>query len=578
MNRKPYRNIPVIAIILVVMFIMVSCQQLYNSSENINNSPGASRDTQYVLSGNTSKNSDSVLDMGPVKGGVLRIFSTDPDTLNPIITNNKYVKDFSGFIFESLVALDKNQKPVPLLSESWEVSNNGLIWTFHIRDNVYWHDKQKFTAYDVEYTFDYILKNSIYTTYKDNLQNVTTFAAVDEKNFRIVLSKPNSFTAELMTFPILPKHLSDKNSVIMSKEYKPVGTGPFKYLSYKENERILLEANSDWWYSADIEDTSEKLPYIDQIYIELYDNSAYAVGAFQTRDVDVNFNETVDYDKYYGRYDLTIKKYTGNRFEFVSFNLDNPILSDVKVRQAINYAVNKEKIIGKLLPEKAVASDFPIVPGSWLNDSNIVAYEPSITKAKKILEEAGWKEENSIFYKWINWAKRPLKLELLVNEDNDLRKLIAYEIKEQLAEAGFDIQVKEMKWEELIKKVDKKDYDMVIMGCSAPSVPDISFLYSTPYLPDNSSPESLRGRNIAGYSNPMVDKYIERIYSEHDDERKKALFINMRNIIIEDVPYLVLFFYNDAVLLNRNMSGNIQPHAWNKFSNIARWYIPRLYN
>lgn len=579
MNKKLYNNIVVIAIILVSLVVMVSCQPLYISDENINKGASVNEDIQYNLSsGNNSKNSDSVLDMGPVKGGILKIFSTYPDTLNPVITNNKYVKDFTGFIFESLVRLDKNQKPIPLLSDGWEVTDNGLVWNFHIRDNVYWHDKVKFTAYDVEYTFNYILKNSIYNSYKDNLQNVTTFAAVDDNNFRIVLKKPNSFTAELMTFPILPRHLTDKNSVLLSKEYKPIGTGPFKLYSYEENKRIVLEANPDWWYTAGSEDISEKLPYIDQIYVELYDNSAYAVGAFQTRDVDVNFNDTVDYDKYYGRYDLTIKKYTGNRFEFISFNMNNPLLSDVSVRQAISYTVNKEKIIGKLLPEKAVAADIPIVPGSWLYDTNIISYSPSIAKAKSILEEAGWQEENGIFYKRINWVKTPLKLELLVNDDNELRKLIAYEIKEQLAEAGFDIQVKEMNWEELIKKVDKKDYDMVLMGCSAPSVPDISFLYSAPYIPDYSSPESVRGRNIAGYSNPKVDNYIARIYSENDDDRKRALFINMRNIIIEDAPYLVLFFYNDAVLLNRNISGNIQPHAWDKFNSIARWYLPRLYN
>jgi peptide/nickel transport system substrate-binding protein len=559
MRKKQSRIINVIIMILIIVVTMTSCQPY--DDYDLNNS----RNINYAFFSNINKNEDPVLDMGPVKGGTLRIFSTYPDTLNPILSNNIYVKDFSSFIFESLVKIGKNQKPEPLLSDGWDVSIDGLVWTFHIRNNVHWHDKKQLTAHDVEYTVDLILKNSVHSPFKHNLQNITTFAAIDDEHFRIVLKKPNSFTAELMTFPILPKHRSKyQDSILLSKDYKPIGTGPFKFDCIDKDRKIVLKSNTNWWYSENSKENGEELPYIDQIHIELYDNSIYSTGAFQTRSVDIIFNDTVDYDKYYGRYDLTIKKYTGNRFEFISFNNSNPILSDTRVRQAISYCVNKEKLIEKLLPGKAVASDIPVIPGSWLYDTNIISYNPNVTNGITLLEDAGWKYDNN----------PPLKLELLVNEDNELRVLIAHEIKEQLINLGIDVQVNVISWDKLISKIDKKDYDMAIMGCTVPSIPDISFLYSTPYISYYSSPETERGRNIAGYKNPEVDKYIERIFAEIDDDRKKALFINMRNIITEDVPYLGLFFYNDAVLLNRNISGNIQPNAWNKFNNIARWYLP----
>jgi peptide/nickel transport system substrate-binding protein len=572
MNKEQFKIINVIIMIIIIVITMTSCQ--YYDDYNLNNN----RNTNYVFFSNINKNEDPVLDMGPVKGGTLRIFSTYPDTLNPILTNNIYVNSFSSFIFESLVRIDKKQKAEPLLSDEWDVSNDGLVWTFHIRDNVFWHDKKHFTAYDVEYTVELILKNSVFSPFKHNLQNITTFAAIDDEHFRIVLNKPNSFTAELMTFPILPKHRSkNQDSLLLSKDFFPIGTGPFKFAYTEKDSKIILKSNTSWWYSqnrANSKENEKELPYIDQIHIELYDNSKYSTGTFQTRSVDIIFYDTIDYDKYYGRYDLTIKKYTGNRFEFISFNNNNPILSDTRVRQAISYCVDKEKLIEKLFSGKAVAADIPVIPGTWLYDTNIISHDPNQTYAISLLEEAGWKDDNNIMLKKINGIWTPLKLELLVNEDNKFRVLIANEIKEQLINIGVDVEVNAVSWDKLISKVDKKDYDMAIVGCTVPSIPDISFLYSTPYISYHSSPEAERGRNIAGYKNPDIDKYIERIFAEIDDDRKKALFINMRNIIMEDVPYLGLLFYNNAVLMNRNISGNIQPHAWNKFNNIERWYLP----
>jgi len=109
---------------------------------------------------------DDVLDTGPVKNGVLNLFSTEPDTLNPILTSNAYVKEYSCFVFESLVRLDGNQKAVPLLAESWEGSDDGLVWTFYLKENIYWHDGIPFSAEDVEFTASVIMNAGVNSPYK----------------------------------------------------------------------------------------------------------------------------------------------------------------------------------------------------------------------------------------------------------------------------------------------------------------------------------------------------------------------------------------------------------------------------
>jgi len=121
----------------------------------------------------------------------------------------------------------------------------------------------------------------------------------------------------------------------------------------------------------------------------------------------------------------------------------------------------------------------PVIPDTWLNDTNVVSYERDVEKAKQILSDAGWKESNGIFYKRINGVNTPLSLELMVNDDNEVRLSVAEMIKEQLKEAGIEIEIKKVKWEDELNGVQSGKFDMALIGCTVASIPDISFLYSS---------------------------------------------------------------------------------------------------
>lgn len=518
---------------------------------------------------------DDIMDKGPVNGGILKLFSTVPDTLNPLMTSNAYVKDFSSLIYESLVSVDQNQKPVPVLSDRWSISSDGLMWTFHIRDNVFWQDGISFTAEDVEFTFESILNSSINSVYKGNLRNITTFAALDRKTFRIVLNKPNSFTAELLTFPIISK--KQYGGVEMSKpalDIKPIGTGPYCFEEYKGGKSIRLKANRKWWQSSGKDGESTDLPHIEGIEVKIYKNSRDAINAFQARDVDIASIESVDYDKYSGRSDLIIKKYPGRNFEFITFNLANPLLSDKNLRQAIAGAIDKEKIMNNIMAGRVVSAEIPVIPGTWLYDSSPVTGMPNIPKIKENLLKNGYKEDSRGIFKIINGVRKPLNFEIVINEDNPVRSKLAAEIGIQLKTLGINTKITTLKWEEEFKRINTGKFDMVILGCRIPSIPDISFLYSSSYLPLNAAYDADMGRNIAGYDNPEAQQYMERIFNETDEARRKALFINMKSLLSDDVPYIGLYFSNNAVLYSRRVRGNINPHVWNKFNNIAEWYLP----
>ncbi|MCR4434339.1 MAG: peptide ABC transporter substrate-binding protein [Clostridiales bacterium] len=541
---------------LITVLILASCKAAPDNAKN-----GADSGNQA-----DSVSSEARIDRGPVKGGVINIFSTVPDTLNPIFTSNIYVQDFSSLLYEGLVKLDKNQRPLPELSDKWEVSGDGLVWTFHIRDGVFWHDGMPLTAEDVEFTASTILSPSVSSVYKVNFQNVTTFAAVDSSTFRIILKKPDSFTAESMTFPVLPKHYYAGEDILKTpRNMSPVGTGPYRFVSYTDKSSIVLRANDKWWNAKDNGGSSISLPYISEVHIKIYKSSKECINAFQTGDIDVAYIEADYSGKYIGRTNLAIKKYPSRNFDFIALNLSKPALSDKSVRQAMAYAINKNKIINSFLPGAATAADILLNPDSWLYDANIVSYTPNISKAKELLAQGGWKDNNGVMYKYIRGVYVPLNMEILVNNDNNLRLKVAEEIKSQLAEIGINLEIKSVSWDEEFSLINSRVYDMALMGYSVPSIPDISFAYS--------AAEIYSGRNVSGYNNINVDTYLQNMMSENDSGRKKQTFQQLKATLDEDVPSIGLYFYNNAMLLNKRVRGEVNPCIWDKYNNIAKWYV-----
>ncbi|MCX8130647.1 MAG: peptide ABC transporter substrate-binding protein [Clostridia bacterium] len=548
-----------ISIIITISIFMTSCS-IYGEYKN-----EEEQKNQKI----SAENDYDVMDQGPVKGGVLKLFSTKPDILNPILTNNLYVHSFLGLVFEGMVKLGKDQRPVSALADRWEVSPDGLVWTFHIRENAMWHNNMPVTADDVKFTLETIQNSKINNIYKKNTQNISLFTAVDKNNFKIFLRKPNSFTAETMTFPIIPRHYfmgEDVTKLDARGNTEPVGTGPYKFVKSNDPNIIKLIENNKWWGLEEKEDSNESnSPYIGEIDVRIYGSGKDEINALQINDIDVAFIQSGDFGKYSGRPDLSLRKFISKNYEFIAYNLENPILSDKLVRQAIAYAIDRSKIINDYLAGQAVVSEIPVMPNTWLYDTSIITYNSNKAKAKEMLIQGGWEEDEGGLFKTIKGVKRYLNLELMVNDYNINRSKIADEISAQLKEIGINLSIRKIKWEDEFKQIRSKRYDMVLLGYRVSSVPDISFAYS--------SAEASGGFNISGYKNTTVDRLLEQIGTESDENRRKLLFTQMKGIIMDDMPYLGLFFYNNAALFSKRVKGEISPSIWDRFNGISEWYI-----
>ena len=553
------RRKKIILILSALLFISSACTSHndYSSNDALNLFQKAS------VAGN------GVKDSGPANGGELNLFSTRPDTLNPLLTKNVYVKDFLGLIYESLFKLDRDQKAVPVLAEEWEVSDDGLIWTFKIRSDVQWHDGMPLTADDIIFTIKTLQNGNIDSVYKSNVKNIAAYAIVSRNTFSVFLNEPDSFLKERLTFPILPSHyfIGENIEILNSeKNMTPMGTGPYCYSSGSGTNNIKLISNGKWWNSEDREKPELSLPYITDINIRIFDSERDAIDSFHQGEIDVMPVSTGNFAKYSRRTDINFQKYTGNEYEFIAINLKDPVLSDKTVRKAIAMAIDKNALIDEIIPGEAIAADIPIIPNTWLNDSSLFSYTTDREKARDLLVQNGWKEESGVMHKNIDGKRKYLQLELLVNNYNDTRMEVVMKISEQLKEIGVDVSLVYLDWEEVMDKVRKGEFHLAFMGCRVSSIPDISFAYA--------SEEAYNGFNVSGYSNPLVDMYLKRIRKEKDDEAKKALYMRIRNIVSEDVPYIGLYFYNDSVLYSKRIKGEVSPYLWDKYNNIVKWYIP----
>jgi len=600
---------------LAMCVILVSCQtgntleQLVELHDQYNT---VTDDTEY-------DNDDDILDKGPVKGGTLKLFATEPDTLNPVLTKNALISDILGFVYEGMTKLGEDQKAIPVLSDQWSVSNDGLVWEFHIRDGVKWHDGEPFTAYDVEFTIQTILNSAIDSVYKPLLLNVSTYAAVDSSTIRIALKKPNSFMPEMMNFPILPKHQFTSTDVLsVSKQMTPVGTGPYKFDSYTAGENIVLKLNENWWQFSEDEKLKTDGMYIETIQASIYKSEDDAMAAFQAGDADAVDISVNDYNRYKGRSDLTVKKYTSRNFEFISFNLNDPVFSDLYARKAVSLAIDRDKVISEVFPGEAEEADLPILPSCWLEDETVNDFsttdiqkatdtEKSKTEATEtgataetaktaqttqdneaqITEEAaddadtpeevlmlgGWKKNQQGYYKVIKGARRYLETELLVNVNNSLRVNAAQIICKQLEQAGIKVKLVQLEWNEMMERVSSGKYKMALIGLRVPQVPDISYLYSGSYLPEFYSPKiSNNAYDVSRYSDATVNGYIEMLFSENTPARKKAIYSQLKRKILSDCPYIGLYFLKDTMIYDKALKGSLSPHTWDKFNDMTHWY------
>ena len=528
----------------------------------------------------------------PVYGGKLVLPITTVKTLNPLLSENISYYHFSKLIFESLFELDNDLNVKNLLAEDYSIEDSGKTVKIKLRENVLWHDGEAFTANDVKFTIDTIKYAGNDNAYKNmildsannlaDLRHILNVKVTDDYNLEIFFDRSFSNALEVLTFPIIPKHLftngkgdnSAYAKALSLDNYSPIGTGPYKFENYEKLKNIKLVANDKWWNGK---------PYIETIVGNILEDEDLVLTAFETGQVDLATTKGVDWEKFAQNERVKIYEFVSQNYEFLAMNFSDELFSGEKglaIRKSIAYGVDRQSIIQKVYLGHGTQIDVPIHPNSWLISENANVYGYNKAKAKEILEGAGWIDRDNDGIREDENGKK-LTLKLTTNSYNSLRLKTANMIVDDLKSIGIDVtkdynedipdkltdEMIENQWQEFNNKISKGNFDIALLGWKLSSIPDLSFAFH--------SSQISYGTNFIRYSNEKMDELLIECFRSEGREGKKEAYKNLEEAIVEDLPYVSLFFRNGSLLVDKKVHGDIDPQVTNLYHNIEKWYIPK---
>jgi peptide/nickel transport system substrate-binding protein len=487
----------------------------------------------------------------------------DASYLNPILASDNSSGSINTLIYNGLVKYDKDIKLVGELAESWTISSGGLVITFKLRKGVKWHDGMPFTARDVKYTYEKLIDPEVKTPYSSDYLLVKKFEILDPYTVRVTYDEPFAPALESWGMGIIPEHVfsdmppdSDFNSHPANRS--PVGTGPYKLTQWRTDEKIVLEANPDYF---------EGRPYIDYVIFRVIPDQSIQFLELRNESID-SMGLRPDQYKAYPEFFIKYNKfrYPSFSYTYLGFNLLNPLFQEKKIRLAIAHALNKQEIIDGVLLGMGKPATGPFVPQSWAYNKNITDYEYNLEKAKKLLAECGWVDSDNDGV--LEKSNSKFQFTLITNQGNKLRQLTAEIVQRQLQKIGIKMNIRIIEWSAFIHDfINKKNFDVVILGWALGRDPDQYSIWH--------SSQTREGQyNFVSYKNIEVDRLIELGRHTFDQSKREQIYHKLHSVIFHDLPYVFLYYAEALPVVHKRFQGpEVAPLGlgWN----FIKWHVPK---
>ena len=494
----------------------------------------------FSLCGCGKKNINIEQSTSPLNAADISIYSHKPDTLCPIISKNQANIQMLGIVYEGLISLADNLYPEPCLAESVAVSDDGLVWTVNLRQNVQWHDGSAFVAEDVVYTVTQIKKNPD-SIYFYNVSNIKNIAVLEQNKLKIEVNEPWSNFVNLLYFPIIKNGAEE----IDANAFMPVGTGPYKYEDRKEVNAVYLVKNDNWWGGT---------PATDMITVKIIPDKSTALYTFGSGGIDMMLADDMDWGKFA---DPVISSHTTMStpvFHFIGFNHRNDVLALPEVRCAISYAVDRSKIIDEAMMGYATAATMPIHPDWFVCGNKVIDTNQNKVAAKRALTDNQWQMTDGVYKKIIEESSLSTNLKILYNEENPVRESIATLVEKQLEEQGFAITLEKVKFEEYQARLADGEYDMFI-GSYIVS-PEIGFSMIT------------SEGNIFGFENERMLQAQNNLKNKRSREEIEEGYGIIIDCFKEINPVAGLFFEDHVTIYNNRIQGGVEPSYFDVYRGI----------
>ena len=462
----------------------------------------------------------------PDPGTLVMLIESSPTNLDPRVGIDGQSERIDSLIFDYLLARGDNLDVAPGLAERWEIPDP-LTYIFHLHHGVKFHDGRPLTSRDVKWSFDSLLSGKIRSP------RTATYRFVDH------IDAPDDYTAIFhLKEPYTPLLWNLSNGAVGIVPYgsgnemtaHPIGSGPFKFVSAETDKELIIERNEDYWGEKAKLDRVRfaVVPDATTRALELRKGSADATINALTPDTVM----TLERDP-----SLAVERAPGTVLAYLGFNLRDPVLRNVRVRQAIAYALDRRPMIEYLWRGAAQPARSILPPQSWAYNGNVPEYVHNPAKARELLDAAGYPAVNGVRF----------HLTMKTSTDENTRLMVAV-IQQQLREVGIALDIRSFEFATFFADVTHGAFQLYglrwIGGNEDPDIFEYAF-HSAKFPPN--------GANRGYYSNPKVDALIDQARREVDPAIRKPIYAELQRILAEELPYIDLWYLDNVLVHNKRV-------------------------
>jgi peptide/nickel transport system substrate-binding protein len=453
-------------------------------------------------------------------------FDGSPANLDPRVGTSTYDGRIWDMTAGGLIKLTPTGDFTGDLAEKWETPDDKTI-VFHLRPDAKFQDGRPVTAKDLKFTFDSMIPESFNSPKRSGYASVASFEAPDDHTFIVRLKEPNAGIFDNFPFLALPQG-ADTNVYARA----PILAGAYQVTEFKPDERVRMKAFDQWVGGK---------PKIPNVVVRVIPDATTRVLELRRGSINFEMN-SIPYDQvepFKKSSDFKVVTSHGGAYQYICFNLKDPILAKKEVRQAIAHAIDRGRIVRDLLHGYGAVTDSIFPEGHWARAASLPAFAYDPNKAKQLLDAAGYKQ---------NGTAPRFKLVYKTSTDAESNQQ-AEMIQQMLKDVGIDMQIQTSEFGTFMDDVKNGSYQMFSLRRAGISDPDF---YYTIFHSKSLAPN---GQNRGYYINPKVDQLIEQGRSTFDRAKRKAAYDEVQKILAEDLPYVSLYHRDNVAIMRSNIDG-----------------------
>lgn len=456
---------------------------------------------------------------------LVMIIESSPTNLDPRVGIDAQSERLDMLIFDGLLRRDDHFNLQPMLAERWEIPDP-LTYVFHLRTGVRFHDGRPLAARDVKYTIDSLLRHVLSSPKTATYKRVDHIDAPNETTVIFHLKEPDA---------TLLWNLSEGGIGVVpygsGADFNrwPIGSGPFRFVSQEQDKEVVLDRNPDYWDPA-------FRPHVQRVRFKVVADATTRALELRKGSADIVPSGALSADMVHALSrdpGLQIESAPGSVYMYLAFNLRDKILQDVRVRQAIGYAIDRGPIIRYLWRDQAEPASSILPPQSWAYNGDVRQYDHNPERARQLLDQARYPPQ-------AGGIRFHLSMKTSTEEPT---RLLAAVLQQQLREVGIALDLRSMEFATFFSDVTKGAFQMFsLRWIGGNQDPDIfEYVFHSSSVPPQRA-------NRGYYSNPRVDALLDEARTEVDPQKRKPLYDQVQKILAEDLPYINLWYLDNVVV------------------------------